>query len=49
MFIAQTSEAQRGRLIKCQGQRGGGGGENWGGNCVTGESGFQHSDSNIGG
>ena len=22
MFIAQTSEAQRGRLIKCQGQRG---------------------------
>ena len=23
MFIAQTSEAQRGRLIKCQGQRGG--------------------------
>ena len=48
MFIAQTSEAQRGRLIKCQGQRGGGG-ENWGGNCVTGESGFQHSGSNIGG
>ena len=47
MFIAQTSEAQRGRLIKCQGQRGGG--ENWGGNCVTGESGFQHSGSNIGG
>ena len=45
MLIAQTSEAQRGRLIKCQGQRGG---ENWRGNCVTGESGFQHSGSNIG-
>ena len=39
--LERCRSTARGRLIKCQGWRGGGE-ENWRVNCVTGEDGFHH-------